>query len=468
MPLPQPADQRLLQLAVVLVLERRVFLVQLVQPVRELLFLAPLLHLDGFGDHRLGEGDLVQDDRVLLRRQRIVGVRVTQLRDHPDVPRVQLGDLHAVLPHRDAQVVQLLHGLARSVVDVLAVFHGTRVHAEIGHVAHVRLGHGLEHLRHERPTVLGPERDALRGAPPLPLHGRTLARHGKELHQLREQRARPVGQLGSAAEQGEQLALRHSRLHRGDRLVASDFLAPQVALEQRVVRFRDALDQLLRVPLEAVPVLRGHVDLLVLAGLRPLLVQVALLREEIDDAVELGALTDRDFHRDHLRREPLLDLAVHPLEVGVLLVHQGHEEEPRDVAGFAVIPHLLGPDLDAARRRDHHDRAVRRVHARERLTGEVEVAGRVDEVELRVHPFGDGDGEVDGVLAFDFVGGVIGEGGAVFHGPVAFARAGHERKRVDQRGLAARAVAYDRHVADLRCLVHAHGRFQLRQGVRKI
>src|SRR2546425_276670 len=30
------------------------------------------------------------------------------------------------------------------------------------------------------------------------------------------------------------------------------------------------------------------------------------------------------------------------------------------------------------------------------------------EVELRVHPFGDGDGEVDGVLAFDFVGGVIG------------------------------------------------------------
>src|SRR2546422_936765 len=125
---------------------------------------------------------------------------------------------------------------------------------------------------------------------PLSPHGRTLARHGKELHQLREQRARPVGQLGGAAEQGEQLALRHSRLHRGDRLVASDFLAPQVALEQRVVRFRDALDQLLRVPLEAVPVLRGHVDLLVLAGLRPLLVQVALLREEIDDTVELRAL----------------------------------------------------------------------------------------------------------------------------------------------------------------------------------
>src|SRR5213079_2499820 len=60
---------------------------------------------------------------------------------------------------------------------------------------------------------------------------------------------------------------------------------------------------------------------------------------------------------------------------------------------------------------DDHDRSVRRVHARERLPREVEIARRVDQVELRVHPLGDRDGEIDGILAFDFVGGVIGEGG---------------------------------------------------------
>jgi len=35
-------------------------------------------------------------------------------------------------------------------------------------------------------------------------------------------------------------------------------------------------------------------------------------------------------------------------------------------------------------------------------------------LKLRVHPFGDGEGEIDGILAFDFIGRVIGEGGAVF------------------------------------------------------
>src|SRR5207247_1249014 len=44
MPLAQPADQRLLQLRVVLVRERGVLLVQLAQAVRQLLLLAALLH----------------------------------------------------------------------------------------------------------------------------------------------------------------------------------------------------------------------------------------------------------------------------------------------------------------------------------------------------------------------------------------------------------------------------------------
>src|SRR3989449_584837 len=210
------------------------------------------------------------------------------------------------------------------------------------------------------------------------------------------------------------------------------------------------------------------VHLLVLAGLRALLVHVALLREEVDDPVELGAFAHGDLHRDHLGREPLFDLTVDLLEVGVLLVHQRDEEQPRDRPLLAVVPHLFGAHLHAARGGDDHDRPVRRVHARERLPREVEIARRVDQVELRVHPLGDRDGEIDGILAFDFVGGVIGESGTVLHGSVALPRPGHEREGVDQGGLSARAVAHNRHVADLRCLVHAHGRMQLLLGVRRI
>src|SRR5881409_1106175 len=196
----------------------------------------------------------------------------------------------------------------------------------------MRLGDRLEHLRHEPPRVLGLQGHPLRAPPSLGLDGRSLVRRGDQLHELREQGARPVRQLGGAAEQGEQLAFQHARLHRGDRFVPPDLLAPQIALEQRIVRFGDALDQLLGVALKPVPILGRDVHLVVLAGLRALLVHVTLLREQVDDPVELGAFAHGDFHRDHLRCEPLFDLGVELLEVGVLLVHQRDEEQARDLS----------------------------------------------------------------------------------------------------------------------------------------
>ena len=385
-------------------------------------------------------------------------MRVAQLRHDPDVSGMQLADFGPLLAHGHAQMVQFLRHLARRVPDLLAVLHGPGVRAEVRHVPHVRLRDGLEDLRHEGLGVVDLQGDALGAAPLRPLDRRSLVRRGHQLDELGEQRPRPVGELRRAAEQREQLAPQHPRFHRGDRLVPPDLLAAEVALEQGVVGLGDALDQLLRVLLEAGPVLAGDVHLLVLARLRALLVQMTLLREQIDDAVELRPLAHRDLHGNDLRRQQLLDLAVHLLEVGVLLVHQGHEEHPRDAALLAVVPHLLRPNLDSARRRHHDQGAVRRPDAGERLAREIEIPGGVDEVDLRVHPLGDAEGEVDGILAFDLVGGVVGEGGPLLDGPVALARAGHEREGVNQGGLAARAVAHHGHVADLRCLVHAHGR----------
>ena len=107
-PLTQAADQRLSQLRVVLVVERRILLVQLVQPRGELVFLAALLHLHRDRDHGLRERDLGQHDLVRLGGKRVVGMGVAQLGHDADVPRVQLGDLGALLAHRHAQVVELL------------------------------------------------------------------------------------------------------------------------------------------------------------------------------------------------------------------------------------------------------------------------------------------------------------------------------------------------------------------------
>ena len=148
--------------------------------------------------------------------------------------------------------------------------------------------------------------------------------------------------------------------------------------------------------------------------------------------MEFGPLTDGDLDRDHLGGEPVLDLRVDPLEVRVLLIHERDKEQALNAPLLAVVPHLFRAHLHAARRRHDHYGAVGGVHARQCFAREVEIARGVDQVELYVHPFGDGEGEVDRVLAFDFVRGVIGKGSAVFHGSVSLARAGHEREGVDQ------------------------------------
>ena len=80
---------------------------------------------------------------------------------------------------------------------------------------------------------------------------------------------------------------------------------------------------------------------------------------------------------------------------------------------IAELPDLLGAHLDPAGAAQHHDRGVGRVQAGHDLAEVVEVAGGVDQVDLGVEPLGVAEAEADGVLAFDFVGGVVGEGGAV-------------------------------------------------------
>ena len=101
------------------------------------------------------------------------------------------------------------------------------------------------------------------------------------------------------------------------------------------------------------------------------------------------------------------------------------------------LPDLFGAHLHPAGAAHHDHGGVGGVQAGDDFAEVVEVARGVDEVELGVHPLGVAEGEIDRVLPGDFVGGVIGEGGAVFDAAVAPAGAGHPGERVDERRLAA-------------------------------
>ena len=121
MALPQAADEGLRQLAVVLVMERRILLVQLVQTGRQLVLFSPLFHFHRHRDHRLRERNLRQHETFILGRERVVRVGIAQLRDHANVAGMQLRHLDPLFPDRDAQVIQLFRGFPRRIPDILSV-----------------------------------------------------------------------------------------------------------------------------------------------------------------------------------------------------------------------------------------------------------------------------------------------------------------------------------------------------------
>ena len=257
-------------------------------------------------------------------------------------------------------------------------------------------------------------------------------------------------------EEREEIAALHCFLHSGDRLVAPDLHALEIALEQRVISRGNGFDQLLVIVIVAVLRVGGDVDFVILARLGARLVNVRTLREQVHDPAELRPVADGYLDRNHLRCQALFDLLVDRVEVRVLLVHHRDDEQHRVGAGHRFVEHLLRTDFDAGRRAHDDERAVGRSESGDRVTLEVEVPGCVNEVDLRVHPLRERAAEIDREPAVDLFRRVIGERGAILHRAVALAGAGNECERVDQCGLPARSVTDHGHVPDVCAAILPH------------
>ncbi len=388
-----------------------------------------------------GSGIGRQPGRGVAAAEGVAGVRVLELGHRADVARGQPLDLDPLLALLDRQVVELLRRLVLRVPDLLAVPDVAGVQAEQGHVAHVRLGHGLEHPAHQ--GRLG--------------RRRALGRRGQQLDHLPEQGPETIGLGGAAAEQRHDLAGQHRLLHRADELLAGDLLAGEIPLDEIVVGRGDGLGQVLAVLPVALLVLRRDGDDLVLALARALLVQVTVPGEQVDDPVEIGPVADRDLDRHHLRRQMGPHVGEDPLEVRVLLVHEADEQDAGQMQLIEDFPDLFGPNLDPAGAAHHDHGGVGGVQAGDDFAEVVEVARGIDEVELGVHPLGVAEREVDRVLAGDFVGGVIGEGRSVSGTAMAPAGAGHPSQCIHERRLSTAAVADERHVSDGLGAIDLHG-----------
>ena len=182
-----------------------------------------------------------------------------------------------------------------------------------------------------------------------------------------------------------------------------------------------------------------------------------LLQDQIDHALESRLAADGNLHQHGVATQLGPQLLDDLVGIGADAVHLVDEGQPRHVvaAHLAVDRQRLG--LHAADGAEHQHRAVEHAQAPLDLDGEIDVAGRVDQVDRGIAPFDLRGGAGDRDAAFLFQLHVV-HGGAAAGAVVDFLHAmdsaGIEQDALAERGLARVDVGRNADVAQL-CKVHS-------------
>ena len=156
--------------------------------------------------------------------------------------------------------------------------------------------------------------------------------------------------------------------------------------------------------------------------------------DQIDHAREVRFGADGNLQRHRHGAQTLFQLADNLVEVGTVSVHFVDVGDARHAVTVGLTPHGFGLRLHAADGTKHRDQTVQNAQAALDFDGEVDVSGRIDDVDgvLRVLLFGavpeaGGSGGCDGDAAFLFLGHPVHRGGSVVDFADAVADAGVEQ-----------------------------------------
>ncbi len=171
----------------------------------------------------------------------------------------------------------------------------------------------------------------------------------------------------------------------------AEFLLRQAALleklfHQRVVRLRDVLDELAVQFLDLRLPLAGRRFLRVFAGAVGC-VGDDFVAQHVQHLVEAGAGVDRHIQRKDVPAEMLLRGLHHRVEIHVLLVERVDDDHFRDAVIGRIIPHAVCADAEAVLRVDDDQREIADAQRAQAFADEIQVAGRVNDIEFLSHPF---------------------------------------------------------------------------------
>ena len=221
----------------------------------------------------------------------------------------------------------------------------------------------------------------------------------------------------------------------------------QVVVEQLLVVLRDALQQLMALfGGGAGEVARNVMDVEGRA-LTLFVIGDRLHLDQVDRPLELLGHHDRHVDRHRPGPQPFLHHGDDIVEIGPDAIHLVHERDARDVVLVGLAPHRLGLRLDTAHGAKHRDGPIEHAQAALDLGGEVDVSGRVDDVDPVIPPLAGGGGRSDRDAAFALLLHPVHRGGAFVHLADPVDPAGIKEDPLGQGGLAGVDMGHDPNVA---------------------
>ena len=398
--LAHAGDDGLAGLLVGVYAEGRVLLGQLGETNGHLLLLGLGLGLNGNVDDGIGELDGLEDDGLVLVAEGVTGLGVLEANAGNDVAGRALLTVNTVVGVHLEDAAQALLAVLDGVVDIGACLRLARVHADVGELAHVRVGHDLEGQGREgllgiRVTDLGLALEV------LAINLGNVKRAGQVVHDGVEELLDALVLVGGAHEDGVELVGDDALADGGLEKVDGDVLLLEDSLHEVVREVGGCVEQLLAL-------LLGEVGKLLRDGIHGLGVNHALgvflevprgHGDQVDETPEVGLGAHGDLRGHGGGGEALLHRVDGVEEVRTHAVELVDEGDAGDVVLCSLTPHGLGLGLDAGDGVEHGDGTVKDAQAALDLGREVNVARGVDDLDDVILPEARGSRRGDGYAA---------------------------------------------------------------------
>ena len=322
----------------------------------------------------------------VLGAQGVAGGGVLQAHDGDDVASGHGVDVDALVGVHLQKTADALLLVLRGVQHVAAGVQMPGVHAQVGELAHVGVGHDLEGQGRERGLRIGRTILFLAGLGVHALDRRDVHRGRHVVDHGVQQLLHALVLVGGAHEHGVDLAGDDALADGGLQLLDGDFLLHEDLLHEVVVAVGGGLKQLLVVQLGIF--LELGRDLVHRLGVGHALVVGLEVPcghgDQVDDAPEVVLGAHRDLSGHGVSVETILHGLDSVEEVSAHAVILVDEGDAGDVEGRSLTPNGLRLGLNAGNGVEDGDSAIENAQATLDLGGEVNVARGVDDLDAVV------------------------------------------------------------------------------------